>query len=135
MSNDVGRRGFLQGLIGSIAAGTVIVKASDEDIARYGTKVGDSVIAQHGQLETIPKPKWGTDFSEAVKRGAMPGGMWMLYNSQGEAVAAVKNYTMDAPIDGLVTADIHCVPINARGIEWLQDMGVRETRLRMEGRK
>lgn len=83
------RRGFLQGLA-SLTAGGVIVKATDAEIAAFGVKTEESVVLQTGAI-SIPTPKMGADWKEAIPGGARRGGKWLLYNYRGKAIGALKD--------------------------------------------
>jgi len=132
--NNIGRRGFLTGLIGSVAAGKVIVEASDADIVRFGTKVGEPTVLAPGAIN-IPPPKPGQDWHEAVNRGAMSGGMWLLYNHAGEAVAAVRNASVTVPLEGQVEMHLDVVPFGPACHRWIVNTGIREQELRKLGKK
>jgi hypothetical protein len=79
---DMSRRAFITGVVGSVAAGALIVEASDADVARFG--VGNQV----GVLG--PEKEWlysGVNEYWPVKVGDM------LYDNRGKVVGVVQSLT------------------------------------------
>jgi hypothetical protein len=123
------RRSFLQGIITSIAASSVIVQASDSEIARFGLRPGESTVLQPGALSSIPKPRPGQYWPAEV---SLPGGKWLLYNHRGEAVAAVMRvYRNEAnPVTG---ATMECAALDGCH-EWLMGNQAIDERNKRQGR-
>lgn len=72
------RRGFLHGLFGGVAAGGVIVTASDEEIARFSRE-----LAAYNPVVVDPTPP-----------APLPANGEHLYNGRGELVAVVRDLRM-----------------------------------------
>lgn len=121
------RRDFVQGLITSAFGGKMILEASPSEVARFG--VGDRVSANK-----IAPPELGANMEPYLEHG-IRGGMWMLYNYEGKAVAAVKNVEVQASrfdatpdystvrqvMAGPTRIDITAVGLGEDCFKWLQD--------------
>lgn len=129
------RRGFLRGFVGAVAAGKLILEATDADIETFGVKTGQNTILQHGQLASIPNLT-GQEWDQI-------GSMYLLYNCHGEAVAMVQSYQQhlrqnpvnisnwqdETPrfIAGLLTSEIVCRTLEPQCNRWVQECAERQS--------
>lgn len=121
------RRSFLQGVITSVVGSSLIVRASDADVLRFGARVGDSTVMQPGQLDKIPAPKPGQYWPV----GVLPGGKWLLYNGYGLAVGAVMSVERHAGTEEGVSLTCAALPACH---EWLTRNQDVDERMKREGR-
>ena len=80
------RRSFLQALVGSVAAGRLILEASPAEVAAFGVQPAESLILQPRSV----RPVTGLSPIDALQRR-------LVYSAEGEAIGVVMQATHSAP--------------------------------------
>lgn len=77
----IGRRGFLQGVVASLATSAVVIEASPEEIQKFGGTVGQSV--QSSLLTSDPKTLMGYGLAGEF-----------VFNHLGQPIGVIKSVTV-----------------------------------------